>query len=504
MKEEDKKHASCTTSQQPRCFFFFFSLRIHVPTALQCLAMGKRRGGGKRTPRSQAAKGSDDEEDVEDAPQRLVRDEFTIDELQDEVDRVYEQRHRMPEEEEDEEKDEGGSDGSDVEQVMKLRGVDSDEDEEDEEDEEDMDTANVLGLDREDPDAEAERIAARWGKQRGAYYNTDFVDPDFMLEEADEEAARQEEEEAVRLQRRAAERLAADDFGPLLQSTLSKAAETAAARKAAQRTAAIAVPKDVTAMTAEERLEVLASTAPELLDLIEQLQEQHAFLTGVIEPLVAREQDLSPDASHVVGLYQTLVPVYLLNIVFYLHLHASGAPTPSAHPCLETVVSLRRLLASLETRAAPLRLATLLSRLDAKRKRKSTKKQQQRRGADDADEAEWSDVEDDGAEQDEAQHGLLRYSEPAATAAAAAGPTKNRKRKRVCPSLSLSLFLLLSLSLFSSSFSLVVMAFSSIPFPFFLLLPKNTEQDRLIFFSFSRLLAFRLGPRRTLTTRWRR
>jgi hypothetical protein len=41
----------------------------------------------------------------------------------------------------------------------------------------------------------------RWGQKRGAYYDTDYVDPDFRVEDEELQMAEDEEKEALRLQR---------------------------------------------------------------------------------------------------------------------------------------------------------------------------------------------------------------------------------------------------------------------------------------------------------------
>ena len=385
--------------------------------------MGRRKGG-----RRAAAAQAEEEE-----PQRGVRAAYTEAELEDEVDAVYEQRMRQLADDDDDDDDAGEhGDGGGARAVLALPGSDDDDDDGEFDEDEDEDAADVLGFDREDAELEGDRLAARWGKSRGQYYNTDFVDPDFQMDETEEEAARMEEEEALRLQRLQAEQLMADDFAPVLAGTLAKAAEAAAARKAAKARAAeaITVRKDVSAMSVEEQLQTLATSAPELLDLVQQFEGSFALLRNTVMPLEAVR--LPPDDAHLVSLWRAVLPAYLLNIAFYLYLHTVGAPAPGAHPCMEGVVDLRKLLLRLEHKSKA-RLLALAARKDAIQTGDEEGEEEEEAAADEEEEEaadEEMEQDDHEAEVDQApEPAPLRYVEQPLQPLPP--PKKLRKRKRV-------------------------------------------------------------------------
>jgi U3 small nucleolar RNA-associated protein 3 len=187
-------------------------------------------------------------------------------------------------------------------------------------------------------------------QKRSAFYNTDYVDPDFELEREDEEDAREEEEEALRLQAKQVAELDEDDyglpFGGLPSASKDKKDKK---KKTVKKTenelvadldieldaigiggnvAIESIKRDLSGMPAQERLEQLAEQAPELLDLCEEysskLEEYHTVLKPLAERVSNTGDRMTGDGKAYFRLRERLVLSYLLNVGYYLYLRSLG------------------------------------------------------------------------------------------------------------------------------------------------------------------------------------
>jgi len=115
------------------------------------------------------------------------------------------------------------------ESIMELPGAEessSEEDEglseegEDDGNDDELASAELNSVDGEDSDSEAEeaRLSNAWGKKRDQFYDTDYVDGDYRLEDEELEMAEEEEKEALLLQSR---RLAGRDDADFVRGVVT-------------------------------------------------------------------------------------------------------------------------------------------------------------------------------------------------------------------------------------------------------------------------------------------
>lgn len=257
-----------------------------------------------------------------------------------------------------------------TESVRRLEPVVSSEDDEDFSDEED-----VLGLDvtdsEEECDEEYEKKILRklghravssdeeesavkpdgpsekaWGKRKAVFYSTDYID-DELGGSGNEEAAEQEEIEAMALQKRMVAALDEKDFEVAqihdVTATVNKP------DKKQNDTNLEVVTRDLTKLSKEDKLEILAKEFPELFELLGDYKEQ---MSEVIEfqPLLktARSHDiLSSKAHEWLELKVHLTLCYCTNVAFYLLLKSHQSPVKT-HPVIGQLVQYRKLLSQLE------------------------------------------------------------------------------------------------------------------------------------------------------------
>eukprot|EP00038_Savillea_parva_P007543 m.170888 g.170888 ORF g.170888 m.170888 type:complete len:674 (-) comp13305_c0_seq1:128-2149(-) len=287
-----------------------------------------------------------------------------------------------------------------VDSVLEIDedGSSGDEDEEDEDDDEDEedgdrigqaahyndDLNSVGGSEDEDPEAAEERLTKAWGAKRNAFYDTDYVDPDYRLEEEELEMAAEEEAEALRLQRAHLRALQEEDYDvPELlagrggaQDKQGKGKGKKKGGKGAQRTkeelmleldtaldqigpfgrvAQEKIPRDMSRLSRDERLARVVETAPEALDLCVEVEARSAELEEVVKPaLLAHaagepDHELHPSGLAYLQLRHRLLLVYLLNLGYYLYLRSLQTPTAvvAAHPCIRQIVRIRAVLEDL-------------------------------------------------------------------------------------------------------------------------------------------------------------
>ncbi|GFR45262.1 hypothetical protein Agub_g6368 [Astrephomene gubernaculifera] len=218
-----------------------------------------------------------------------------------------------------------------------------------------------------------------WGANKRAYYDADTGEA-----ASDEEALKEEEQEALALQRARAAKLAAADFGldeddqdeededeedseedEEEGATMGSLAAKGPARKEdkqqqqdqdrkqqkkqgskAAQVQVEAVERDLAALGDEARMSALLADAPELLSLLQDLQESLSEVRHRVSPLLSELRDGGLGTSEGLSYLEAkhlLLLSYCMHIVFYLLLKAEGRPVRD-HPVIARLVELRAYL----------------------------------------------------------------------------------------------------------------------------------------------------------------
>ncbi|KAK1273222.1 hypothetical protein QJS04_geneDACA020609 [Acorus gramineus] len=202
-----------------------------------------------------------------------------------------------------------------------------------------------------------------WGRRKNLYYNADNVD--YELLSSDEDLPAEEEAEVLRLQREKAKSFSLEDFGledvdmvaddsngkeKTLQDMFSK--EKAKGHHAAQLSdehlveSFEEIKKDLSALTKEEQMDVVYSSAPELVGLLSDLNDALNELEQKIKPVLGKvkERNISTKGGmHFIKVKQLLLLVYCQAIGFYLLLKSEGHPVRD-HPVIAHLVEIKNLL----------------------------------------------------------------------------------------------------------------------------------------------------------------
>ncbi|KZV50342.1 something about silencing protein 10-like [Dorcoceras hygrometricum] len=203
------------------------------------------------------------------------------------------------------------------------------------------------------PEEEQERII--WGGKKDGYGADVSNEP---LSSDDEDAA-EEEAEVLKLQSEKAKALSMEDYG--LEDTGQDAEATfkdildqgeTASRPFDQVNKDEAglmyeiVKKDLNALTKEEQMDVVYSSAPELVGLLSELKDSLEQLENKINPLVnkIREQEsVKKGVMHYIEVKQLLLQSFCQAITFYLLLKTEGQPVRD-HPVVSRLVEIKSLL----------------------------------------------------------------------------------------------------------------------------------------------------------------
>ncbi|XP_047316606.1 something about silencing protein 10 isoform X2 [Impatiens glandulifera] len=328
--------------------------------------MGRMKSGKgfSKNPKRKATAHADDSDD---------------DMMNDEIDTFHKQRDIIP-------LDVNDSDDSDDETDLPVFDSkdddDDDEDDDEDEDDEDMeDDSDLTGLaakiarqqkylrvkeggvedETHDDDEEAEEKETVWGRRKEGYYGGENVD--YEIQSSDEEL-HDEEEEVLRLQREKVKSLSAEDFGlehvsedenekePTMEEILVggvKAKAKALKEKEAFDNDDMAyeeVEKDLNALSKEEKMEVVYSSAPELVGLLSELNSAMDELENKVNPLLSKvkeAQNGEKGSINYIELKQLLLLAYCQSITFYLLLKSEGEPARD-HPVTGRIVELKELL----------------------------------------------------------------------------------------------------------------------------------------------------------------
>ncbi|XP_044500698.1 something about silencing protein 10 isoform X2 [Mangifera indica] len=314
---------------------------------------------------------------------RRPRDEdVNPEDMDDEIDTFHKQRDVIPL---DINGDVGDSDEDNEHPVFDVEGDDEDdvkdEDWEDEDDDEDArDTGMAAKIARQqkflrakfggvedemhdDEDEGKEDKKTLWGGMKSQYYYGD--NRDFELQSSDDDSPAEEEAEVIRMLKERAKSLKMEDFG-LQDATESedesdreltleeisvkgKRKTVSAANKEAvddMGTAYEEVKKDLNALSREEQMDVVYSSAPELVGLLSELNDALAQLDNKVNPLLrkVKEQEIKLEGGvHYLEVKQLLLLAYCQAITFYLLLKSEGQPVRD-HPVIARLVGIKGLL----------------------------------------------------------------------------------------------------------------------------------------------------------------
>ncbi|XP_010313518.2 protein THALLO-like isoform X2 [Solanum lycopersicum] len=258
---------------------------------------------------------------------------------------------------------------SDEDNEHPVYDLKEDEDEEDEDD--DFDDAELTGLgakiartqkylqatmggveDEMHDEAEQEKEeASLWGRAKKSYYqNKENVE-----ESSDEDLIAEEEAEVLRMQQKKAKSLSAADFGIeddeltfeeiLVQGKPGSAVSADEEAKNETGTAYEEVQKDLNALTKEEQMDVVYSSAPELVGLLSELGEAHEQLDNKVNPLFNKidGKNMIKGGMHYIEVKKLLLLSYCQAITFYLLLKSEGQPVRD-HPVISRLVEIKNLL----------------------------------------------------------------------------------------------------------------------------------------------------------------
>ncbi|KAH9936644.1 Sas10 C-terminal domain-containing protein [Fomitopsis serialis] len=314
--------------------------------------MARKRGTGK-------AKGSRPKpRGVNPKESKIAKWDKPLDIPLDEEDQFHTSRDKILGGDGEDDEDEGDED-----EVFALKGMSEGSDEDENADEEDVDDQDHIGElsggSKSDHKAKGKKGKAMkspsasgdeedeeeegWGKKKAAYYSSNAA----QIESEDEEANELEEQEAKRLQVKARETMADDDFG------LGDPIETAAEADEM----ILDVPPPVLQYLPTDKQSLvrhLEKNNPEALALARDWDDTAHKVMETQSKLSSLETSV-PDAlsSGMSHLYYQALLTYATTVAFYLHLRTSEkyVQRPDllrTHPILQRLLSLKQAMSSLE------------------------------------------------------------------------------------------------------------------------------------------------------------
>ncbi|XP_051143956.1 protein THALLO-like [Andrographis paniculata] len=203
---------------------------------------------------------------------------------------------------------------------------------------------------------EQERVV--WGRKKDMY----GADVDYEPQASDDEDAAEEEAEVLKLQSEKAKVLSMEDFGlddnsqdeadqePTIEELLDRGKLTSKVsfekgNKDEDAMAYERVEKDLNALTKEEQMDVVYSSAPELIGLLWELSDALEQLENKVNPFVdkVREKKDAKGGMHYMEVKQLLLESLCQAITFYLLLKSEGQPVRD-HPVVSRLVEIKSLL----------------------------------------------------------------------------------------------------------------------------------------------------------------
>nr|KJB77669.1 hypothetical protein B456_012G150100 [Gossypium raimondii] len=308
-----------------------------------------------------------------------ANDAFNPENVDDEIDVFHKQRDVVPLNMDGDFRD--SDDEDDEHPVFDLQ--DTDDDDDDEGDDDDIDDAQVSKfaakiarqhkflrakfggaedemLEEEEDDEDDKEEMAQWGGIKSRYYGGD--NRDFELHSSDDEAPREEEEEVKEIQKERAKNLSIEDFGLedasddetnrelTLEEMSSKGKGGKLSLASEEPVDDVAtfeeVKKDLNALSKEEQMDVVHSSAPELIGLLSELDAALEELESKVNPLLRKAKEgkiLLEGGMRYLEVKQILLLAYCQAITFYLLLKSEGQPV-RGHPVLGRIVEIQGLI----------------------------------------------------------------------------------------------------------------------------------------------------------------
>ncbi|EXB55208.1 Something about silencing protein 10 [Morus notabilis] len=310
-------------------------------------------------------------------PKRKLRGKGDVVEevMDDEIDAFHKQRDLVPLDVN------GGTDESDEDDevpVFDFEDGDDGEGESDEDEDDIPDTGDAKKIVRQikymrekfggvedatvdDDEEEEEEHRTVWGGRKDLYYRADNID--IEQQSSDDVSPAEEEEEAINLQREKAKSMSTKDFG--LEDTSEEESDREltleemsvkgkSTRKSSfgkevaddKGTAYEEVKKDLNALSREELMDVLYSSAPELVGLLSELNDAIEQLESKVDPLLNKVKNgeiILEGGIRYLELKKLLLLSYCQSIAFYLLLKSEGQPVRD-HPVLAHLVEIKSLL----------------------------------------------------------------------------------------------------------------------------------------------------------------
>ncbi|CAN8284566.1 unnamed protein product [Cochlearia groenlandica] len=292
----------------------------------------------------------------------------------DEIDAFHKQRDIVPLDVNDD-TDESDED-DDVHPVFDIKDADEDEDEEDEdtEDEEESEKGLAAKMVRQkkylrakfgdaddkmaddDNDNDEQEKRDTWGGRKSQYYNGDNAN--FELQSSDDEDLKEEEEEVLRLRAEQAGNITAADAGLesdseeesdrelTMEEIAVKGKHATTKEKDGKETHVEEIKKDLNSLSKEEQMDVVYSSAPEIVGLLSELNDAHEELETKINPILNKLKEAeipSNGGTRYLEVKQRLLLTYCQSITFYLLLKSEGQPIRD-HPVLGRLVEIKALL----------------------------------------------------------------------------------------------------------------------------------------------------------------
>lgn len=295
--------------------------------------------------------------------------------MDDDIDSFHKQRDIIPL---DVDGDVGELSDDEEEPIFDDEAINNDDDDEDEEDDDDdsQDTglaAKIIKqqkflrakfgdfddeLQDEEEDEEATQNIVWSGNRSQDYHGGD--NRDIELDSSDE-ALKEEEDEVLKLQRERAKNLSVEDFGlkddedesdkELTLGEISNQGKTA--KKARLSKDAIddlgttfELNKDLNELSRKEQMEIISSSAPELVGLLSELNSTLEELENKVNPLLKKAKVggiVLESGLRYLEVKQLLLLSYCQTITFYLLLKSEGQPVLD-HPVIARLVEIRGLL----------------------------------------------------------------------------------------------------------------------------------------------------------------
>ncbi|VFQ72494.1 unnamed protein product [Cuscuta campestris] len=280
--------------------------------------------------------------------------------INDEIDAFHKQRDMIPLD-----IDKDSNEESDEDSEHPVYDLEDEEEEEDDDDGDYNDSfatkisrqlkymkAKTGGVDDEMHDGadEKENEKSVWSHYKKAYYDGED------LNSSDDEKHNLEEEVALRMQKEKAKGLTLEDFGLeddteatfeeiITQGKPAARIDTDKEELGGTRIAYEKIKRDLNALTKEEQMDVVYSSAPELVGLLSELNEALEELDNKVNPLLTKinVENGKKGEMNYLEVKKLLLLSYCQAITFYLLLKSEGKPVCD-HPVISCLVDIKSLL----------------------------------------------------------------------------------------------------------------------------------------------------------------